>query len=150
MVSKYGHNRQGIEMLVPRAFSSNIWQGIMSSASILMADSRCCVEDERNTYFWLDTWVLSVPLITLSIQLISYNIKYTLVSSYWKDGPWVFDEPSNYLPLEVLQALNPICLREDVNDSDRLGWSFTLSGSFSICSAYSWLLSDLGDVENSI
>lgn len=68
MVAKYDRNRKGLEMLVPRAASSNVWQGFVSSVNIVSVDARKCVEDSRRTYFLLDKWMLSEPLITLVTQ----------------------------------------------------------------------------------
>lgn len=64
MVAKYGCNRQGLKMLVPRDSSSTVWQGIVGTVNILTAGACQCIENGGNTYFWLDKWVLPEPLIT--------------------------------------------------------------------------------------
>lgn len=82
MVANYGHNRQGLEMLVPCASSSNFWQGIIGAVNILTAGARQCVENDCNYYFWLYNWVFSEHLITLVTQPVFYYELYRMVSSY--------------------------------------------------------------------
>lgn len=62
--------------------SSNIWQGLVSTASIIRTGAQIKVQNGFSIVFWLDTWLLDSPLYEKAITEIPFDDLQKSVANY--------------------------------------------------------------------
>ncbi|XP_061365237.1 uncharacterized protein LOC133308608 [Gastrolobium bilobum] len=119
--------------------SSSLWKAIVSSWPVILQHSRILLGNGNSTHFWDDPWVpgcgalSSYAAISDPSQINHQLMVSDLVSS---SGSWMWGAFQHSLPDHVNARINNILPPSDVNGHDRILWTRTSDGSFSLKSAY--------------
>lgn len=87
-----------LDMFVRTSKSSNLWQGVVEAIPILGKGFHMNVDDGKATYFWLDPWLVSTPLLPYALVDIEEGDMYRLMPSYWNEDQWTWVALHQVLP----------------------------------------------------
>ncbi|CAL1407011.1 unnamed protein product [Linum trigynum] len=140
MQAKYGRQRQGLNLIKPVKGSSFTWASLAKASSILNKGCAWNIKNGKGTKFWLDPWVLQVPLKEMVTGDIPPDLEEAAVANFTGvDGSWRTELFSNLLPSEIHQKILSIAVGKLSQEEDRLFWSGTADGRFSTKSAFALL-----------
>lgn len=118
--------------------SSHVWRSLMWSKDLLAHGSRKLVFNGRSTSFWNDRWLGDQCLKELCNGPSSSFDDSKLVSDYvTENGGWDWENLRD-IPDNVKEQLSMIHINHEVDD--RVIWSASSNGLFSLSSAYKSLL----------
>lgn len=64
---------------------------------------------ERRDHFWRDTWLEDVPLISLATRLVSHDLIYRNVASFWRENlDWDWNILIPLLPQSTIRKLRSV------------------------------------------
>ncbi|CAL1353808.1 unnamed protein product [Linum trigynum] len=137
LLEKYGRNREGLEVLKKIKGSSLAWRSFTSIANVLKKGYAINVKNGKHTHFWLDPWIMQVPLIDMALEEIPEEKKEQLVADLWEpDSGWRLDEFQSLLPQQVVDQIRAAIVDPLAAEEDRPFWSLTANGSFSASSTF--------------
>ncbi|XP_061375671.1 uncharacterized protein LOC133317799 [Gastrolobium bilobum] len=120
--------------------ASNTWRGIQKVWDQVLEGSRIIIGTGSNTSFWYDRWVPNIGrLVDWSLSNIPEAMKHWKVSDCVQRGSWDWDKFSPFLSKDILVAIEKIMSSFNYDEMDRVIWSPSNSGSFSVKSAYNLL-----------
>lgn len=64
------------------------------------------------------------------------NLRHDLAANFWNADDWNWSLFANLLPLDVFQKIKYVQIVNEPGIEDKLAWSATASGKFSIAWAY--------------
>ncbi|CAL1356848.1 unnamed protein product [Linum trigynum] len=135
--SKYGGNRQRLQILSKRKGGSFIWNSFAQSADLLRKGAAMNVKNGQLTKFWTDVWILQIPLIEAANQEIPMEERIKNVADYWdEDDGWKLHEFEDFLPEEIIDKVRATMLDPLSSSRDTLFWKATANGLFTASSAY--------------
>ncbi|CAL1382969.1 unnamed protein product [Linum trigynum] len=141
LLEKYGGNREGINILQKKQGSSLAWRSFVSTANLLKKGLAINVKSGRNTHFWLDPWILQVPLIERAVADVSEDQKHKTVADMWDpESGWRMEEFHHLLPNQITDKIRATPIDPLAMEEDRSFWSLTTNGHFSVQSAYKAIL----------
>lgn len=134
LTGKYKYGRSSLH--------SNAWKGVIAASPFLEAGTVRSVRNGESTRFWMDRWLTPYPLRKLLNTPLSLPVLYAPVNEYWEEGRgWKWDRLRDLLPSEILQKLAAYVLSDDTRKEDEFAWYLEHDGSFSVASAYEFILS---------
>ncbi|CAL1400076.1 unnamed protein product [Linum trigynum] len=141
MRSKYGKQREGLEVLRPVKGGSFTWNSLNKASNLLRKGCAWNIHNGKGAKFWRDVWLLQVPLTEVALQPVTEEMLNAHVADYVdEEGSWDIDRLEAWLPPEVLQKItanlvDPLSLEEDT-----ILWTASSNGHFSTSPAYSLAL----------
>ncbi|XP_061361919.1 uncharacterized protein LOC133305695, partial [Gastrolobium bilobum] len=119
---------------------SNTWKCIQKAWDLMLEGTRTIIGDGTNTYFWTDRWVPNVgKLLDHVVTIIPEEAKCWRVWDCVREGSWDWIKLSPLLPNEILDAIGSLNPPSEFEGQDRVIWTSSSSGLFTIKSAYDYL-----------
>ncbi|XP_061365687.1 uncharacterized protein LOC133308973 [Gastrolobium bilobum] len=124
--------------------NSNLWKGLVSYWDMVLSNSRILLGDGINTAFWTDWWLprhgplLSYVSNTSSIDSMAQSVSHFVA----RDGTWDWDCIQHLIPVQVLSCIANMISPMPLDNHDRVIWSESPDGIFSVKSAYRIVSSD--------
>ncbi|CAL1358629.1 unnamed protein product [Linum trigynum] len=140
MRAKYGKSKEDLDLLRPIQGSSFTWASFSKAANLLRKGCAWNIKNGRHTKFWLDVWVLQVPLKDVAMDTIPEDLENARVADFvTEDGLWRTELFADLLPFEVLGKILSIVVDKLSVEEDTMFWSAAAYGRFSVKTAYSLL-----------
>ena len=122
---------------------SYLWRAVCSVWKNVKARVKWSLGDGKKVKFWLDNWVFdNKPLLFHATGLIPpMLLDLTIADCVTREGNLQWDLFNHLLPSQILlhiSACKPPCVDDG---EDRIFWSYSKSGHFTISSAYNLLTS---------
>ncbi|XP_073046080.1 uncharacterized protein [Primulina eburnea] len=138
---KYTRNSTDSRSFKSRQGSSKVWQGISKIMQYVEKGTKQVARNGTSTYFWTDKWIEKSPLYTFLLKSIDQADIQKKVHDYWIKGEgWDWGALSGLLPIDVENTLAAYILSEDQAIEDIRCWGNTITGKFSVSSAYELIL----------
>ncbi|CAL1390513.1 unnamed protein product [Linum trigynum] len=140
MREKYGRGQEDLNIIRPIQGSSFTWNSFSRAANLLRKGCAWNIKKGKHTKFWLDVWILQVPLIDVAVSTIPSDIEGAVVADFvTQEGTWRTELFSDLLPQDVLQKILSTAVDNLSTEGDTMFWSASSDGKFSAKSAYSLL-----------
>ncbi|CAL1407561.1 unnamed protein product [Linum trigynum] len=137
MLSKYGRQRENLDILRHTQGSSFTWSSFTKAADLLKKDSAWNIKNGKSTKFWFDPWVLQVALKDVALNQIPEELEHAVVGDFvTSDGSWRTDLFSEILPVDIVQKILSVAVDTLSTEEDTLFWHTAPDGRFSTKSAY--------------
>lgn len=119
---------------------SIVWNSLCKALHELQDGFQFKVGDGQ-TNLWFLPWAYKQP-ISMMVPFVDIHDLNMRISDIWKDGEWQLQMLYTQLPQEVISGILSISpfIVEDIPDTWR--WVLDSSGSYSVKSAYRWLLEE--------
>ncbi|XP_057999242.1 uncharacterized protein LOC131178309 [Hevea brasiliensis] len=134
--NKYMAGLHGLNHMVSRTTSSNLWKGILYSVEALRAGSFRVVVSGMFTDFWNDDWVGIGPLFQNAQTVVPNHLLSLSVSHFWdfNGRRWELIRP--YLDEQICLMIEAVHLQSNVQSMDVYARKATPNDCFSVKSAY--------------
>ncbi|CAL1361413.1 unnamed protein product [Linum trigynum] len=140
LLSKYGGQRSGLEVLRKKQESSFTWNSFVKAADLLKQGCAWNISNGKRTKFWNDLWVLQVPLKELATSALPEAAEEARVADFVReDGSWRMEMFSGLLPPDVCIKITSVAVDNLSQNEDSLFWAPSADGRFSTKSAYALL-----------
>lgn len=147
---KYGKRNADRVNLTCRDTDSKQWQAIVKAADTIKQGARMMVLSGKQTYFWIDKWLLKENLEAHAKRAIDDRDRTKKVSDYWdKNQGWQIRDLEHLLSEEILEKLEFISLMETENQ-DEIYWGEDPSGTFSVRTAYDIITRNLRGIHKPV
>lgn len=111
---------------------SGAWRSMVKAKHIFQKGSRWAIGNGCTTHFWLDSWLLDVPLYQeANSEIPIEELNYT-VNTYWCPNGWDFNRLKTYLRSSILNKLSEIQIFPNSPNPDNLFWDGTSLGHFTV------------------
>ncbi|KAF2316210.1 hypothetical protein GH714_041551 [Hevea brasiliensis] len=134
--NKYMIGLRGLNHMVSRTTSSNLWKGILHSVEALQSGSFRVVVSGMFTDFWNDDWVGIGPLFQNAQTMILDHLFSLSVSHFWDSNGWRWELIRLFLDEQICLMIEAVHLQSNVQSMDVYAWKATPNGCFSVKSAY--------------
>ncbi|CAL1397034.1 unnamed protein product [Linum trigynum] len=138
MVAKYGRQRENLDIIRPIQGSSFTWRSFTKAADLLRKGCAWNIKNGKRTKFWLDPWVLQVPLKEVALGHIPESDTAEPIERFVEeDGTWQTELFEDLIPSDVFQKILSIGVDKMATEDDTIFWSASSDGRFSAKTAYS-------------
>ncbi|CAA7014055.1 unnamed protein product [Microthlaspi erraticum] len=123
---------------------SVVWKSMITGLREVVFQGQSWVAgDGRRICFWTDKWLTDQPLEAFAVSELPANYELCTARDLWShETGWRFDHIAPYVPENICLELRAIVLDCDTGAKDRLSWSASADGQFSVKSAFSLLTND--------
>ncbi|CAL1371641.1 unnamed protein product [Linum trigynum] len=140
LLSKYGGQRTGLDVLRKNQGSSFTWSSFSKAADLLKQGCAWNIKNGKKTKFWCDPWILQVPLKEVMTGDLSGEAEEAVVADFVRDdGSWRTELFSNLLQPDICAKITSTAVDKISQEEDTLFWSPSADGRFSTKSAYELL-----------
>lgn len=80
---KYCEGKGSIKAIKAEKNSSNAWRGITTCVTTLEEGCKRLIRNGKETRFWIDPWLIDVPLRQLACKDVSLSDTYAMVTEFW-------------------------------------------------------------------
>lgn len=128
----------------PRSNWSSTWRSVgIGLRSVVLPGVSWVIGDGRSVKFWRDKWITGTSLSDCVSVALLESSKDLCVRDLWAEGSgWVLPQIAPYVSQAVTLNLAAMVVDTVTGAKDRLSWSFSADGRFSVRSAYSFLTRD--------
>ncbi|XP_048422575.1 uncharacterized protein LOC125469371 [Pyrus x bretschneideri] len=121
---------------------SHTWRGILFGAQILPNGMRWRVGTGSQIHFWKDNWLESGVLENFATIPLSADMLEWTVEDFLTDDGWNVDLLYSCLPPDIVEHIFSLHVGIANHRDDKVIWSLTNSGTFSVKTAYLSLFGD--------
>ncbi|CAL1384516.1 unnamed protein product [Linum trigynum] len=140
LYSKYGGKRQGLDIFRKSQGSSFTWNSLLKAADLFKKGCAWNIKNGRRTKFWLDPWILQVPLKEEANGVIPGDMETATVADFVSDeGTWRTELFTDLLPPEISNKVLSTAVDTLSQVEDSLFWHESTDGRFTTKSAYTLL-----------
>ncbi|CAL1392202.1 unnamed protein product [Linum trigynum] len=137
LLEKYGGSREGLDIIRKKKGSSLAWKSFAATYNTLKKGFAINIKDGKQTYFWLDPWLMQVPLIEHASAELTEEMKQRRVAELWEhDRGWRLEEFQHLLPPQIVDKIRAILIDPLAVGGDKIIWNLTSNGHFSVNSAF--------------
>ncbi|CAA7060940.1 unnamed protein product [Microthlaspi erraticum] len=114
-----------------------------SSLAKKIQGTRWIIGDGKITRFWQDIWLDERPLNEAVVMALPNGFDDLRLCDYWQNGAgWLMLQIEPYLPAALTLNLWALVIDTVTRAKNRISWSQSLDGQFSVSSAFSFLTRD--------
>lgn len=137
---KVGNTHERAWLAVKSNWSA-VWRSVVLGLREVVFPGHCWViGDGKRIKFWTDKWLSGQPLAEKAIIALPENHNMLLVSDLWShEQGWCLEHMSPYVSESTILELRYVVLDCVTGARDRISWSMSAGGVFSVKSAYSML-----------
>ncbi|XP_061351083.1 uncharacterized protein LOC133296147 [Gastrolobium bilobum] len=141
--AKYKVNDAMIPNIPVSKNASNAWKGIQQVWGQVQMGARILLGDGRNIKFWEDSWLPGINrlLDEAQTEVPEAISKWRVADCVSNEGDWKWELLNQFLPVGITSVISGIPPPKDSDDRDKVIWSHSSSGTFSVSSTYSFLCS---------
>ncbi|KAG7594637.1 Ribonuclease H-like superfamily [Arabidopsis thaliana x Arabidopsis arenosa] len=138
--NKVGNIHDG-SWLIKKGTWSSTWRSIASGLRDVVIPSKIWVlGNGRQVKFWTDRWLFNRILSEEAGGLLPQGYESMVVNDLWRDGNgWRMDMITPYVSDNARLELTSVVVDKVTGARDRLSWSESVDGNFSVKSAYNLL-----------
>lgn len=116
---------------------SNIWIGIAFGVKLVAKGLRCRVGDVSLIRSWIDDWVLSIGMLKDHATIILNDSQLDqCMREFLLDREWQLQFLATVLRWDVIHKIACIHVGRPYSGDDRVIWSWSENGEFSVKSTY--------------
>ena len=136
--------------MVSRGNWSPTWRSLILGIREVVVPGTCWIlGDGRRVRFWRDNWLLDQPLYELSTADIPEEIIEAKARDLWQHGTgWLTQLMEPYMSTHNSLRLASVVIDEVTGARDRMSWSGSNDGQFSVKSAYTFLTKNVVPRQN--
>ncbi|KAG7585508.1 Ribonuclease H domain [Arabidopsis thaliana x Arabidopsis arenosa] len=130
--------------VVPKGSWSSTWRSVgVGLRDVVARGLRWVPGDGRLIRFWSDRWILEEPLLNWATSPLPNEVMNKKLEDYWIVGVgWDVSQLGPYLPENIMKRLYAVVIKGCPGLGDRLSWSGTSDGRFTVKFAYAILTHD--------
>lgn len=138
------------DWLVVKSSWSSTWRSVgMGLREVVLPGTGWVLGNGRKIKFWKDKWLGDKPLLDLVTTMVPMGEMEMHAQDMWRDGVgWDLSRIEPYVPQTVRLRLMSVVVDRVTGASDRMSWSESSDGMFTVRSAYQMLTRDEEERQN--
>lgn len=137
---KVGDVHDGSWLVVKGTWSST-WRSVaVGLREVILQGLSWVIGDGRRVKFWSDKWLSSRSLMEEAVMVLPSEYKELTVRDFWQEGRgWMMERISPFVSVNKRLELGAVVLDNVTGARDRISWSKSTDGGFTVKSAYTML-----------
>ncbi|KAL4313838.1 hypothetical protein AHAS_Ahas15G0025100 [Arachis hypogaea] len=138
MLSKYGRGQDLRQNILSKQSDSDLWRSLAKVWGFFKDNIEFSIGNRRRIRLWIDPWLKNEGSLIQKaiIPIEEENMEITLTEATDLNGGWDFNLLRRYLPDNIIYKIQAIHPPWDNLKEDKILWSLTPTGEFSIASTY--------------
>ncbi|RYR78126.1 hypothetical protein Ahy_A01g002859 [Arachis hypogaea] len=138
MLSKYGRGQDLRQNILSKQSDSDLWRSLAKVWGSFKDNIEFFIGNGRRIRLWIDPWLKNEGSLIQKaiIPIEEENMEITLTEATDLNGGWDFNLLRRYLPDNIIYKIQAIHPPWDNLEEDKILWSLTPIGEFSIASTY--------------